>query len=170
MKFCSRCGFPLGLVSEILSHGGFLPQLAELNKKKSIFTRKNGVVFSLFWFIFFVPFLTSIASGVFGIEILGSIFALTGVFGALMILIASLVFLPSSKQYPLYLPQQMQPPLPNAHGLHGAQPQALPGQQSIPASAYGAPRAGAWRDTNDLEPASVTESTTKLLEKEERPQ
>jgi len=170
MKFCSRCGFPLGLVSEILAHGGFLPKLAELNQKKSIFTRKNGVVFSLFWFIFFVPFLTSIAGGVFGIEVLGSILALTGVFGALMIFIASLVFLPSSKQYPLYLPQQTQPPLPNAHGLHGAQPQALPGQQSIPASAYAAPRAGAWRDTNDLEPSSVTESTTKLLEKEERPQ
>jgi len=170
MKFCSRCGFPLGLVSEILAHGGFLPKLAELNQKKSIFTRKNGVVFSLFLFIFFVPFLTSIAGGVFGIEVLGSILALTGVFGALMILIASLVFLPSSKQYPLYLPQQMQPPLPNVHGLHGSQPQALPGQQSIPASAYAAPQAGAWRDTRDLEPSSVTESTTKLLEKEERPQ
>ena len=32
-KFCSRCGFPLGVVSEVLAHGGFLPQLAELYKK-----------------------------------------------------------------------------------------------------------------------------------------
>ena len=32
IKFCSRCGFPLGLVSEIIMHGGFLPQLADLYK------------------------------------------------------------------------------------------------------------------------------------------
>ncbi|MEJ7699628.1 MAG: hypothetical protein WKF71_08300 [Pyrinomonadaceae bacterium] len=42
-KFCSRCGFPLGLVSEILAHGGFLPQLAELYQDKKILTRKNGL-------------------------------------------------------------------------------------------------------------------------------
>lgn len=169
IKFCSRCGFPMGLVSDLLAHGGFLPQLAELHKKKSIFNKKNGVVFSLFWFIFFVPFLTSIAGGVFGVEVLGELLALIGVFGALMIFIGSLVFLPSSKQYPLIPAQSLNPPPPNAHGLHGAgQHQALPGQQSIPASAYAPPRAGSWRDTNDLEPTSVTESTTKLLEKEDK--
>ena len=51
-KFCSRCGMPLGLVSELLVHGGFLPQLAALDKKKkTIFTKKNGVVFGVFWFM-----------------------------------------------------------------------------------------------------------------------
>ena len=171
IKFCSRCGFPLGLISDILAHGGFLPQLAELHKKKSIFNKKNGVAFSLFWFIFFVPLLTSIAGGVFGVEVLGELLALIGVFGALMIFIGSLIFLPSSKQYPLITAQQMMPPAPpNAYGLHGSQQhQALPGQQSIPATAYAPPKAGSWRDTKDLEPSSVTESTTKLLEKEERP-
>ncbi len=34
-KFCSRCGLPLGLVSEILANGGFLPQLDELYKDKN---------------------------------------------------------------------------------------------------------------------------------------
>jgi hypothetical protein len=45
---------------------------------------------------------------------------------------------------------------------------ALPPSQSIPASAYTAPTGG-WRDTNDLErqPGSVTDSTTKLLQKDE---
>src|SRR5689334_21642871 len=28
-KFCSRCGMPLGIVSDVLAHGFFLPQLAE---------------------------------------------------------------------------------------------------------------------------------------------
>lgn len=45
---------------------------------------------------------------------------------------------------------------------------ALPDAQSIPASTYTSP-AGGWRDTNDLqrEPGSVTDSTTKLLEKDQ---
>ncbi|HEX8637447.1 MAG TPA: hypothetical protein VF692_05245, partial [Pyrinomonadaceae bacterium] len=46
-KFCSRCGFPLGLVSDLIAHGGFLPQLAELHNDKTIFTRRNGVVLSV---------------------------------------------------------------------------------------------------------------------------
>ena len=167
-KFCSRCGLPLGLVSEVLSHGGFLPQLAELhNKKKSLFTKKNGVMASVFWFIFFVPLLTSIFGGVFGIDVLGSICALIGVFGGLMIFIFSLVFLPSSR--PAYVPYpRMMQGMPQVPGLYAPHQQALPPQQTMPVSTYAPPKAGRWRDTNDLEPASVTESTTRLLTKEEK--
>jgi hypothetical protein len=43
---------------------------------------------------------------------------------------------------------------------------SLPPEQSIPVSSYVPPTAGNWRDTNDLTPTSVTESTTKLLQKE----
>ena len=170
IKFCSRCGFPLGLISEVLSHGGFLPQLAELHKKKTIYTKKNGVIFGVMWLILFTMLFTSIM-GLIGFpgEVIGGS-AVLGVFGAMMIIIGSLALFPSSKQYPLITAQQMIPQ-PNAHGLHGAQQHhALPGQQSIPATAYAPPKAGSWRDTNDLEPSSVTESTTKLLEKEEHPQ
>jgi hypothetical protein len=42
---------------------------------------------------------------------------------------------------------------------------ALPPQTSIPVSDFQMPRAGSWRETDDLEPSSVTDSTTKLLEK-----
>jgi len=48
--------------------------------------------------------------------------------------------------------------------------QALPPQQSYPVSSYVSPATGNWRDTSDLEPKSVTEGTTKLLENEEIPQ
>lgn len=165
-KFCSRCGFPLGLIAEILAHGGFLPQLAALHKKKTIFNKKNGVVASIFWFIFFVPFLASVFGGVFNIEVMGEICALIGVFGGLMMMIASLVFLPSSKA--AFIPHPpMMPGMGPAAGLYAGHQQALPPQQSIPAASYAPPQAGRWRDTNDLEPASVTESTTKLLTKEE---
>ena len=160
----------MGLVSEILAHGGFLPQLAELHKRKSIFNKKNGVVFSIFWMIVFMMLFPAMIGILNGPGEAQGLSAVIGVFGGLMLMIGSLALLPSSKQYPLIHPSQlpMQGPMP--HGLHEAQHQALPGGQTIPASAYAPPRAGGWRDTNDLEPTSVTESTTKLLEKEERPQ
>ena len=169
IKFCSRCGFPMGLVAEVLAHGGFLPQLAELNKKKSIFTKKNGVIAGVMWLILFTMLFPAIVGIGGGPDEVAGIFAVFGVFGAMMIIIGSLALLPSSKQFTGFLPLQMQPPPPNAHGLHGVQQhQALPPQQSIPATAYAPPRHGSWKDTNDLEPSSVTESTTRLLEKDEK--
>ena len=58
---------------------------------------------------------------------------------------------------------------PNSNLISGKQNQnALPPQQSIPAADYAPPAAGSWHTTNDLvQPASVTESTTKLLQKED---
>ena len=169
IKFCSRCGFPMGLVSEILAHGGFLPQLAELHKKKSLFNKKNGVVFAIFWMITLMMLFPAMIGILNGPEEMAGLSAVIGVFGGMMIIIGSLVFLPSSKQYPLIPAQSLNPQNQPAHGLHGAgQHQALPPQQSIPVSAYAPPSAGSWRDTNDLEPRSVTESTTKLLEKEDK--
>ena len=32
-RFCSRCGFQLGVVSELLLHDGYLPQLAQLEQQ-----------------------------------------------------------------------------------------------------------------------------------------
>ena len=43
---------------------------------------------------------------------------------------------------------------------------ALPPSQSIPAEQYAPPRAANWRDTNDLEPSSVTDKTTQFLPKD----
>lgn len=170
-KFCSRCGFPLGLIAEILAHGGFLPQLAELhNKKKSFFTKKTGVVGSVLWFILFTMLLPAIIGIGNGPEEAQGIFAVIGFFGGLMMLIASLVFLPSSKPGFTPRPPMMMPGVQPAPGLYGV-PQshgALPPQQSVPANAYTAPHPGKWRDTNDLARNSVIEETTRLLKKEER--
>jgi hypothetical protein len=45
----------------------------------------------------------------------------------------------------------------------------LPTASSIPVGVYTAPEQGSWRDTNDLAvtPVSVTDSTTKLLERDQ---
>lgn len=169
-KFCSRCGFPLGLISEVLAHGGFLPQLADLHKKKSLWNKKNGVVGSILWFILFTMLLPAMIGVVNGPGELQGLTAVIGFFGGLMMLIASLVFLPSSR--PGFVPRP--PMMPGVQGVQPAglygshQHGALPPQQSVPASAYSAPRPGKWRDTNDLQPTSVIEETTRLLTKEEK--
>ncbi|MEK7724484.1 MAG: zinc ribbon domain-containing protein [Acidobacteriota bacterium] len=170
IKFCSRCGFPLGLVSEVLAHGGFLPQLADLHKTKTKFTKKNGVIFSLFWFMFFLFIMTPFW-GILDVDKMAGMSAIIGIFGGLMWLIGSLVLLKSSKD-PLSFPQ------PNSQqmnyqampqNLYGApHQQALPPQQSIPVSAYAPPTPGSWRETNDLvQPNSVTDETTKMFKNRE---
>jgi len=165
-KFCSKCGFPLDIVAELLANGGFLPQLAQLAGNKTLFNKKNGVMFAVLWFFFFVLFLTPVW-GILNVEELAAISAVTGVFGSILILIFSLAFLPSSKAAAatrFVSPQNI------PHGLYGnPQQQQLPPEQSIPASAYTAPQ-GSWRapDTGELvTPGTVTEGTTKLLSKEE---
>ncbi len=163
-KFCSRCGFPLSLVSEILAHGGFLPQLAELYKSKKWFTRKNGVVFSILWTIFFLLFLASLF-GIADIPEAAGVSAVIGIFGGLMWLIASLVFLKSASKDPFAVND-----LPNAavNNLYETNQKILP-PQNQPAQSY-MPPANSWKAPNTGEyakPQSVTEATTKLLKKDE---
>jgi uncharacterized protein with PQ loop repeat len=167
-KFCSRCGFQLGLVAELLAHGGFLPQLAELYKSKnSWFTRKNGVIFSVLWFIFFVMMLPAFF-GIANEEESAAVSAVFGLFTTMMLLVVSFAFL-SKTSKGLALPGV------NANAgapanLYGGTPMhELPPQQTQPAASYMPPEAG-WRapDTGDFQrPGSVTESTTRLLKKEE---
>ena len=124
-KFCSRCGLPLGLIAEVVSQGGYLPQLAELDKaQSSIWTRKNGLVFSLVWFIFWVPFMASIFGGVFDIEILGEIFALVGVMGSILIFILSLAYL-TKKSKPATLAPPYLAAAPVEQAQHARKPRRL---------------------------------------------
>jgi len=152
---------PLTVVAEVVAHGGFLPQLAELEKgKKKFLSKKNGVVIGLFWFIFFTMFCTAFFGILNAPEEFVGVLAITGVFGAMMIVLGSLIFLPSSKpKIPFTMPTAVPPP-----GLYGPPQgqQALPPQHSQPVSQY-QPGAGSWRDTNDLQP-SVSESSTKILD------
>ncbi|HKX84984.1 MAG TPA: zinc ribbon domain-containing protein [Pyrinomonadaceae bacterium] len=164
-KFCSRCGFQLGLVSELLEHGGFLPQLADLTKgKPKFFTRKNGVIFSILWFIFWVMMVPAFF-GIADAEEAAGVSAVFGLFTTLMFVIVSLAFLPRAlKVLPLTAAER--PPSPALYG--NQQIHALPPQHSQPATDYAAP-VGGWRtpDTGELaRPGSVTESTTKLLQKD----
>ncbi|MBX3283463.1 MAG: hypothetical protein KF756_13435 [Acidobacteria bacterium] len=171
-KFCSRCGLPLSLVAEVVAQGGYLPQLAQLTEKPppKIFNKKNGVFFAVSWFIFFTLFATSFFAILDGPEELIAMMAITGIFGSMIWLLGSLIFLPSSKPASGIPPAFRTTPQPMTMPatLHGRQTNmALPPQHTQPATEYRAPGVGAWRDTNDLQPTSVTEGTTRLLDQEE---
>lgn len=165
-KFCSRCGFQLGLVAELLANGGFLPQLAELYKGRStLFTRKNGLIFTALWFILFVMMIPAFG-GLADAEEVSAVSAVFGLFSTMMLFILSLAFL---KRAPKAYELKQLDPMNQAAALYGnANRNALPPQHSVPATEYTAPQGG-WRapDTDDLvRPASVTEQTTKLLKKD----
>jgi hypothetical protein len=161
-KFCSRCGMPLGLVSEVMMHGGFLPQLAELNKKQGVLTRRNGLKFSLIWCLFFL-FIGAPFFGIVNADKMAGASAIFGIFGGMILMVITLLFLPKERPVNQFI---QAPPLPGMYGMP-QQNAALPPHQSVPASVYTTPQAGSWRDTNDLQPVSVSDAATKLLEKED---
>jgi hypothetical protein len=94
------------------------------------------------------------------VEILGQLFSVVGIFGGLLIFLFSLFFLRKAPKLTPggFVPQQ-------APGLYGPPQQAALPPQS--ARSFARPTAGAWRDTNDLEPAA-TEGATQILHEEER--
>jgi hypothetical protein len=175
-RFCSRCGFPLGLVSEILAHGGVLPQLADLQRKKKKFlTRKNGLKISLVWFLLFT-FLLAPLGGIAGLDEGAGVIAVLGFSGGLLMMLVSWMFLENEPKLPFYQQQieaPYQPAAANYLGGNAARQNALPPQQSQPAQQDFVPppasAAGAWKapDTGELVPHSVTDGTTKLLQKDE---
>ena len=168
-KFCSRCGLPLGLVSEIITNGGFQPQLigAKTKKNRKWLTRKNGLVFSLFWFIFFALILTPIFGGAVGDDAGALVFAVIGTMGGIILAIASFAFLKKAPKSNDALIQESANY--NIQNLYGSQQTALPPQQSQTAQSYVSPT-HSWRapDTGEMvQPQSVTEVTTRLLKKDE---
>lgn len=56
-RFCSRCGLPLLLVSEIVANRGYLVRPAEpakLDAKKQFLSRKTGVFAGISWILILV--------------------------------------------------------------------------------------------------------------------
>ena len=169
-SFCSRCGFLLTGTADILQMGGLIPRLSPETTYQPPSPRSRGVkqgLFILLLSILIVPLLTMFAISIRlgpGLPIVATILLVTG--GLLRMAYAWMFESPvpggrtieenavSAAQNLLNRPSNTQ----------------LPPQHSYPASSYAAPATGNWRDTNDLEPRSVTEGTTRLLENEETPQ
>jgi len=169
-KFCSRCGFPLGLVSEVLSHGGFLPQLANLQKNKKLFTRQNGLKVGLVWFLVVTFLLVPLAAVTDAPSEIVAFLAIVGFVGGLLMMLLSWLFLQKETNSDFgQFPAQSENIAAQFTSENQRRAMALPPPQSQPVSSYIPPAAGNWKapDTGDLVPRSVTENTTKLLSKDE---
>ena len=168
VRFCSRCGFPMDGVIQLLGTGGIVPAYRTSDEPVPISPRRKGVkqgTLLLLSGIVLVPILgmfASFAGGTF-LEILAGLAAiLCFIGGPLRMLYAALFEEGAPKPVrhygppiPMHVPQQFTP-----HAQMGALPPP-------PARS-----AGGWRrrpNTAELvNPPSVTENTTRLLEKEDR--
>lgn len=166
-RFCSRCGFLMTGLNEIVVNGGVIQTPGQpLSKPPSARrrgVRQGGGMILLGAFI--VPLL-GILSNIFGFrtEIVG-LAAVLFFLGGFLRLIYAVIFEtgnPADKTLEENVVE-------TAQKLMNKKPPVaeLPPQQSVPANFYAPPMQGNWRETNDLTPTSVTDSTTKLLHKDE---
>src|SRR4051812_43243252 len=94
LRFCSRCGLPLGLISEVVAHEGFLPQLAALTEKKKFWTRQMGVKIGAAWLLIFLCFAPLL--GLADLDDAAGASAIVGLLGGFLIMILSWMFLESA--------------------------------------------------------------------------
>jgi hypothetical protein len=164
LRFCSRCGFPLDGVLQLLGNGGHIPATFVDKKGRNISPRSLGIrhgAMLMLSSLLVVP-VVSILSVNFThhAKILIPLSAMICFIGGLLRLVYALLFEEDVQRVkPPPLSQFIPPVMPSQLGT-AARGTALPPQQSIPVSDW-RPRA----DTAELvRPPSVTENTTRLLD------
>jgi predicted nucleic acid-binding Zn ribbon protein len=165
-RFCSKCGFLLTGVTELIVNGGVLPQAFPPASLKKESPRRKGLKQGLFVFLLtflVVPLIAIMTVATNTREPFAvAIAAILLTVGGLLRMAYALMF-ESNEPYGKTLEQNV---LSGAQNFLGKNKSAgaLPPEQSIPTSTYVPPTAGNWRDTNDLNAQpSVTERTTKFL-------
>ncbi|HEV7645224.1 MAG TPA: hypothetical protein VGO50_14870 [Pyrinomonadaceae bacterium] len=168
IRFCSRCGFPLSAVSQVLANRGTIPGLSETSDKPRWLTRKKGIFFGVVWMLFFLLMIAGLLDE---LKVPGEIVsaaAIFGVFSGIVIIVASAMFL--GREHRAYPDTSHDPYGQSGVGRYemGSQrpAQSLPPQQSTPVQNYAQPGTKNRWDTNELVQPSVTEGTTKLLKNE----
>lgn len=167
VRFCSRCGFPLDGVMQLLGSGGMLPVYRSPDEPVQISPRRKGVkqgAVMLLSGAVIVPILGVLASfsnAAFP-EILAALAAIICFIGGPFRMLYAALFEEGAppRQFPVYgpppvaAPQQFGPP---------RQHTALPPPPARSTSTWRRP------DTGELaNRPSVTENTTRLLDKEDR--
>lgn len=167
LRFCSRCGFPLEGVIYLLDHGGMLPYQPADTDTKEMSPKRRGVRQGAILFLagmVLVPLLgmlNSFTSGFTLLDILVPMAAIIFFLGGLMRMLFAAIFEEGAKP-----PAHIIPP----YGAPIPARLSTPPQSALP-PAHVNP-AGSWRprpETGEIrQPSSVTENTTRLLDKDDR--
>jgi hypothetical protein len=170
-RFCPACGFPLNVVGELLANRGQLPWRppAQVSLQPSPRTRgiKQGAFLMLSTLIV-VPIVVLLVVSLWGLP--GELIPLTAVITAMGGLLRMLYALFFESNVPADAPpaQTYAPPAYAPNYFGGQQPpSALPPQQSAPAAAaYQRPQRYNTGELAEPPKASVTDHTTRLLDKQ----
>jgi hypothetical protein len=169
IRFCSRCGFPLEVVNQILMNGGSMPVFSSEQGATEISPRKRGVKQGGMLFLL-------------GIVLVPALAVLYGwtdfnLFGFLAALSAVLLFVggPLRMLYAAIFEEGMKYQSMSQQGVYMPPPPMYPAQVANPMRAGALPpaptqQAPSWQPrkvTGELvRPPSVTEHTTRLLDKD----
>jgi hypothetical protein len=167
VRYCSRCGFPLGAVSDLLASGGTSPLLHIAGEPTRLSPRQKGIrqgAMMMLSTLLIVPIVIFLLVAM--MHLPGILIPLTAVLlfmgGLLRILYAVFLEEEGSRTKQDAVPGYI-PPTSPARLSTPARGPALPPAQSTPAPAWRRPV-----NTSELvSPPSVTENTTRLLD--ERP-
>lgn len=164
VRFCSRCGFPLDGVAEVMAHGGVLPVRYADDEKNKLTPKQKGIrqgAMLMLSTLLVVPIITIITVQ---LHIAPQFFIPLAAFicfiGGLMRILYAALFegdAPPAATAPSSAPTYVPP----AELTGTRRPSFLPPQQSTPVSDW-----RGRRNTAELvtPPASVTENTTRLLD------
>ncbi len=169
MRFCSRCGFSLGIVTELLVTGGTLPNRETESFAAKFSGRKRGKRLGLL--LMFTAMLLAMIGGIIQDSLPPDPLNAPGLAGKLVLFLPAIIIGVAGFVRFLYallletnIQSQTSPGLTASavkRGLNTADYVALPASHSVPAASLGVKRG----DTTEMVNApSVTENTTKLLD------
>ena len=168
IRFCSRCGFPMDGVIQLLGSGGILRSYHDPEEPAPMSPRRKGVRqggMLLLSGAVLVPILgvfASFTNWTF-LEILAALAAIICFIGGPLRMLFAALFEEGA-------PRPFRPYAPAVPPVHAPQQFAPPVQRPALTPPPARPQ-GAWRRPNTAElvnPPSVTENTTRLLDKEDR--
>jgi hypothetical protein len=156
MRFCSRCGFPLAIVSQMVANGGSLEGF-NAEGKRQLSPRRKGVRKGALFMIIggvLIPMVAMMTELKNDAVVLFVPVLIVFIYGLARLLYAYLLEQSTSMGSKTSLAGSV-----TSKQLSGTHGSALPPQQSVPITNWRQPA-----DTSEIaQPASVTDHTTKLL-------
>ncbi len=163
-RFCSRCRFLMQGMRDVIENGGLPRDIVDQADPYASSPRKRGLKqggLLMLSSMILVPLVAMLTLIIDAEPFAIAITAIITFWGGFLRIVYALLFqsgVPTTQD--LSFVESVRRDLTGKTGT----PQALPPQQSEPIPGSYAPPAGEWKETNELQPTSVTEETTRTLD------